>query len=1069
MPAAVRNDSLPRPALALLLTCFFLSGAAGLIYQVAWGKALGLVFGHTVYAVATVLAVFMGGLAAGSAWLGRWCESPSMRRRPVTLYGWVEMGVAVSGALSLAGIAGIRTLYLAAFPAFSDSAAALVTLRFFAAAVVLLVPTFLMGGTLPILVHGATRHSAELGLRLGRLYWVNTAGAVVGTLLAGFVLLPWAGLRITVAFAVALNVIAGSTALWLGRKFFAEKGAPPAAPSTPVAVLESGAPWPWFLLAAFSLVGGTAIVYEVAWTRLLASVLGSSTYAFTLMLATFLAGIVIGSMLFEGWHARGGRVTLATFATTQIFSALAAFLFLVFFRYLPEIVPPLLLANFTSLPVDLLGAPQSFLRLVLAQFLTSALAMLPTAIMFGFNFPVVALLLAGGERNAQVAAAVGRAYAANTLGAIFGAVAAGFWLVPAVGSFRVVALGIILNLTLAGALELLHEPKRALGLGAVGGLLVATVVAVVSGAFYNRVLAVHATVVYSDMFQGRLSVAESAEATDLIFAEDGLNANISVTRAEGYLAVRTNGKVDASNKDDVTQLLLGHLPGVLHPGPQRALVIGFGSGMTVSAISRYPEVEKIVCVEIEPAIFHASVHLQSLHRGVLDDPRLTIVLDDARNYLLTTQEKFDVIISEPSNPWIAGVAALYTDEYYREALSRLRPGGMFVQWVQAYSLFPDDLRMILSTFSTHFPRVTLWHGESTDLFLIGQTEARDFQLTRLRSLWAFPLLRADYETLGMKRPEGIVAFHLLDDAPLRKLADNAPRNTDNHTRLEYSAPRALLSEALGGENLEMIEKVRPTLLPQNVRIEEPALALLAAAETRLAIGEYDDASAYLAQLDPAYGGVIAQLIRGRVAAHQSRIAEAELAYGHALRLDLTSLDAAVGLADVARKRMQFDQAELLLRQVLARAPDHPGALDGLYELAVSREQWPRAAEWQARRLATDPMPDALRYARLGEVLLKSAQLTECEKMFHKALELDPYSFSAHRNLGELYHFLKQWDLAAKHLRAVERFHPDTDAKTYALLCDIYRQQGRIREARAVLLKGRRVFPGDATLRDTASP
>src|SRR3970040_17305 len=214
MRAPVRDSSIPRPILAGILLCFFLSGAAGLIYQVAWGKALGLVFGNTVYAISTILAVFMGGLALGSAYRGRWSQ-----RYPnaVALYGWIELAIAATGALSLVGLAGVRHLYFAAYPLVSGFMPTLVALRFVGAAVVLLLPTFLMGGTLPILVGGLTRRSAELGARVSRLYWINTLGAVAGTFAAGFLFLPALGLRLTVALAVALNLLAGVIALLLAR------------------------------------------------------------------------------------------------------------------------------------------------------------------------------------------------------------------------------------------------------------------------------------------------------------------------------------------------------------------------------------------------------------------------------------------------------------------------------------------------------------------------------------------------------------------------------------------------------------------------------------------------------------------------------------------------------------------------------------------------------------------------------------------------------------------------------------------------------------------------------------
>ncbi|MGH9791603.1 MAG: fused MFS/spermidine synthase, partial [Candidatus Acidiferrales bacterium] len=665
------GSNVSRLTVLLVLLCFFLSGAAGLVYQVAWGKALGLVFGNTVYAIATVLAVFMGGLATGSALLGRWSERHA---NPVALYGWVELGVAASGVLSLAGLAGVRLLYVGSYPLVEGWMPALIALRFVGAALVLFVPAFLMGGTLPIMVRGLTRNSAELGARISRLYWVNTLGAVTGTVGAGFWLLPQLGLRQTMLFAAMLNIVAGFIALAASRfRLVApspaaggdDQTSTPAIQSAPLGV--AAAPpavasqlSPRWLLAAFALVGATAFAYEVAWVRLLATHLGSSTYAFTVMLAVFLTGIVLGTVAFELWLKLGRRVTLGTFAATQTLTAASALVFLYFYDRFPELLPRVLRLG---------GA--NFENLLLAQFEVSAAAMLPAALVFGFNFTVVMLLIAGRpEASGRHGAAVGRAYAANTIGAIVGAVAAGFWLVPAVGSYRLVAFTAIVNLVLAGALALRHSSHATLSL-ATQGLLLGGCILAAGGAFYDRALATFGTMVYWDYHDEKLTLAEMAATTDVVFVKDGLNATISVTRAENYVAVRTNGKVDASPHDSVTQLLVGHLGAAFHPAPKRVLVIGFGSGMTVSAVSRHPEVQRIVCVEIEPAVIEASQYLGLLHRGVVSDPRLEIVLDDARNYLLTTREQFDLIVSEPSNPWIAGVSALFTDEFYREAKMRL--------------------------------------------------------------------------------------------------------------------------------------------------------------------------------------------------------------------------------------------------------------------------------------------------------------------------------------------------------------------------------------------------------------
>src|ERR1700730_13406756 len=340
MPPAMPDLSSRRFVLAGLLLCFFFSGAAGLIYQVAWSKELGLIFGHTAYAVATVLAVFMGGLAAGSAWLGRWSER---RERPIALYGWIELGVAATGAVSLAGLAAVRAVYVAAYPYASGHGATLLALRFLGAAIVLFLPTFLMGGTLPVLVRGLARDSAELGTRLARLYWVNTAGAVAGTFAAGFLFLPTLGLRQTLGVAVALNLLAGALALKMSRH---EQIALPSAlhahaVSPQVKDAVSSALPSHFLCVCFAIVGATAMAYEIGWTRLLSTQLGSSTYAFTLMLATFLTGIVLGSAIFERWNRRHDA-TRMTFALTQTLTALAALAFLIFSPRIVEVLPPIL-------------------------------------------------------------------------------------------------------------------------------------------------------------------------------------------------------------------------------------------------------------------------------------------------------------------------------------------------------------------------------------------------------------------------------------------------------------------------------------------------------------------------------------------------------------------------------------------------------------------------------------------------------------------------------------------------------------------------------------------------------
>jgi spermidine synthase len=1047
MPPAMPDPSSRRLALSGLLLCFFFSGAAGLIYQVAWSKALGLIFGHTAYAVATVLAVFMGGLAAGSAWLGQWSER---RERPIALYGWIELGVAATGAVSLAGLAGVRTVYVAAYPYASGHGAALVALRFVGAAIVLFLPTFLMGGTLPVLVRGLARHSSELGARLARLYWINTAGAVVGTFAAGFLFLPTLGLRQTLGVAVALNLLAGALALRLART---EAAATPAASAVP-AKSNATPPVPRsrFLLVCFAVVGATAMAYEIGWTRLLSTQLGSSTYAFTLMLATFLTGIVLGSAIFESWSRRH-EVTRMTFALTQTFTAVAALAFLILFPRLIEVLPPILRATH-----------ESFRGLVLAQFAASALAMLPAAVVFGFNFPAVTMLIAGPQSisGSGNAAAVGRAYAWNTLGAIVGATATGFWLLPRLGSFQMLAATAAANLVLAAVLSAVSAPRRMISLAGNAALLIAAGIIGFSSYFYDPAVAAFNTVMYWNLYDRPLTLRENAHLVDIVYFADGLNSTISVARTDDYISLRTNGKVDASNHDATTQLLLGHLGALAHP-PRRVLLIGFGSGMTASALARYPELERLDIVEIEPAVIGAAPLLTQLNRNVLDDARVRVTLDDARNFLFTTRERYDLIVSEPSNPWIAGVATLFTREFYRAALARLAPGGVFVQWMQAYSLYPEDLRMVLATFLSEFHGATLWHGDAPDLILMAPSAPAAEILNRAQAPYSNLHLHEDFKQLGMDEPAGLFGFYMLDDAGLRDFSAGARINTDDLTLLEYHAPRSLLVHGLEDKNRSAILLAQRDALPPGFPLDLRDAALAAAAATSLNLEDADGADHFLRALENRPVTASIAIVRGRAALSHSNFQSAYRAFDAALVLDPTSVQAAWGRAETDRRFGNNEKARQELQRILEQDPKNLQALESLKQLATDFSRWLEAEDLERRLIAADPHARASAYARLAQTLLQAGDLEHAYGAMQDCLARDPYNFQAHVSLGELLRRQKKWTEARQHLEFVRRYFPDEDARIYTLLFEVDNALGDPRAAAEAVRFGLRMFPDNADL------
>jgi len=1053
-PFSIKVDSVPAPRRYLfpaLLVCFFFSGAAGLIDQVVWSKALGLVFGHTAYAVATVLAVFMAGLASGSAWMGR---RGDQFNRPIALYGWLELGVAATAAISLAGLAGVRAAYVAAYPYAAGNAGALLTLRFAGSALVLFLPTFLMGGTLPVLVRGLTRNTADLGARLSRLYWINTAGAVAGTFAAGFLFLPSLGLRRTLAIAVALNLLAGAVALVLANK------EPTRTSSNDLRLPEKAEAPPFFapsrfFLICFGIVGATAMSYEIGWTRLLSTQLGSSTYAFTLMLGTFLAGIVLGGALFERW-SRGHEPNSTTFAITQTLTALAALVFLVFFTRLIEVLPPILRATH-----------ESFRGLVLAQFVTSALAMLPTAVVFGFNFPAAVVLIAGPRSATGTGAgvAVGRAYAWNTLGAIVGAIASGFLLMPRLGSFHLLAATAGVNLALAAAISFTSAQRRSWKILTVTAnllLLVSAAFIGFSNYFYDPAVASFNTMMYWNLYDRPLTLRENAHALDIVYFRDGLNANISVARTGDYIALRTNGKVDASNHDATTQLLLGHLAALAHP-PRRLLLVGFGSGMTASALAGYPELERLDVVEIEPAVVGAAPLLAQLNRNVLLDPRVHVTFDDARNFLFTTREKYDLIISEPSNPWIAGVATLFTSEFYAAVQGRLAAGGVFVQWMQAYSLYPEDLRMLFATFLSEFHGATLWHGDAPDLILMAPSPPSGEILQRAQSLSGLPRLHEDFAQLGMEEAAGLFGFYLLDDDGLRRFSSGAQINTDDRTLLEYHAPRTLLIRGLEDKNRDAILLEQKNVLPEDFPADARDAALAASAATSVNQEDAEAAERFLRALDNR--PVTAQIatIRGRAALAHSHYQTAFRAFDAAMAVDPSSLDAAWGLAETDRRFGNNEKAREAMQRILQRDPANLRALESLAKLDGDFSRWPEAEDLQRRLIAADPHSGAAACAQLAEILLHEDKPDQAYRAMLDCLAEDPYNYQTQLNLGELLARQKKWQEARRHLEFVMRYYPDEDAGIYPLLFQADQALGDPSAARKAARFGLRMFPDNSEL------
>lgn len=765
------------------------------MYQVVWLRALDLLFGTTAFATAAVLSAYMAGLGLGAHRFGRWIDRKTSND-PVRLYGWMEGGIALYTLLTPLIWRVIDFADLRFHHAFDPSFPAASVFKFGLAFVALFVPTFLMGGTLPVVCKAVVRDPADAGRAVGILYGANTLGAALGVFLSGFIVLPLAGMR-AVVFAVA-----GCGALICLVCVAGRRKAPAAADAEESSAPESAnahAPEDRLrttvLLFLFGVSGAVAMLYEVAWTRVLAVVLGSTVFAFSAMLGTFLLGIALGSSAFAFIAARK-RIGLGTFAWLQVAAGVLVLAGLNQFDDLPF--------RFVRLFAWSGGDPET---IDFGRVLLCALVMLPPTAVLGALF---ACFIEAYRRTGAIGARVGSAYLANTAGNIAGAVLTGFVFIPWIGAQATLMAGALINALIGIVAWFLRGGRpaprtfaAALAMVVVVGVSAALVepwdkTMITSGMAVDPGKAVKLT-----REQFRAGVHEKVN----LFYREGTQATVSVDRWQDDLFLSVNGKVDASSGDAFTQLFLGHLPMLLHPAPARVLVIGLGSGTSLGAVACHPA-ERIDCVEIEDATVPAARFFQRLNRGALDDPRVRLHTGDGRNFLRARPGRYDVIISEPSNPWMAGVANLFSREHYRTAASRLHPGGIFCQWLHAYSMSEDDLRMIVNTFCGEFRQASLWTSLYPDLVLIGSDAATPFDFASIRRGFEDRRVREDMARHGgIRAPEGIFATFLLGDAELRQLAAGARVHTDDHPHLEFSAPRNLYRDT-AASNLALLRQHR---------------------------------------------------------------------------------------------------------------------------------------------------------------------------------------------------------------------------------------------------------------------
>lgn len=806
---------------ALVLLLFFLSGAAGLVYEVTWARSLGLVFGASHLAVATVLAVYMGGQALGATIFGPRVDRAA---RPLRFFGLLELGIAASALAFL----GLMRLYPVVYGPLArlgeDSGAYLTFLRTAFAVAAIVVPTTLMGGTLPALVRFVARSEDETSRQLSFLYAFNTFGAVTGVLLAGFVLLSALGVTSTLVVAAAMSTAVGSAALLLDRRAAASPSTPALAPARPEAVPVAPAPVGRDALArrltllGIGVSGFCALGYEVLWTRMLALVVGTSVHSFAIMLVAFLAGIGIGSHAFGvlGRRLEGGRPRAAalTFAATQVIIGVAALAVTVLMRELPVAAQQVqnLLAGISDTEFGT--------RLLASAGVAFAFMFVP-AFFMGFAFPAAVAVWSAGR--ADRGRAVGRVLSVNTVGAILGAVVSGFVLIYLFGIERSLQMLVVVNvaagLAVAAAVAL---PGRLVV--AVPALAAAVLVLRGASPGWGRVWDQKYFATYTNNARSLESpeqIRERLRDVDVLYYHEGVNETVSVIRPKGSIQTFiVNGRPEASTAlmDVQLQRTLGHLPMLLHPNPRRVFVLGTGTGMTLGSTSIHPEVERLVLGEIEEGMLGVARTFADWNSHVLDHPRLKVVLNDARNFLATTREEFDVVSADPIHPWSGGAGYLYTREYFRSVSDRLAPGGIAAQWLPLYELSVRDVKTVVRTFAESFEHVLVWLTYY-DAVLVGSSSPIVVDEEALARRMAVPAIRDDLAPIQMGTPDDLLSFFLMGTEGARAFGRGGDLNTDDNLVLEFSAPRWQGVAGLDARNVMALAEDRESLAPYVARGE----------------------------------------------------------------------------------------------------------------------------------------------------------------------------------------------------------------------------------------------------------
>jgi len=1066
----------------VFLVLFAFSGAAALVYEVVWTRLLTLQIGHGVAAASTVLAAFMGGLAAGAA-LGGPIGQRQTPARALRAYATLEVAIAGAAILLPFALAALEPLLRVVY-ADGHGGWAFVALRLVTSLVLLALPAAAMGATFPIASRWMVRSAASMSGDAGRLYAANTLGASAGAVAAGFLLLPSLGLMGATLVGVVLNLVAAGGAWQISRgvksaeadlpakrqeepvqggpahkpkrsEKQAAKSAGRTANATHSSKSKAGVPVreamgnPWLAAAALGITGLASLSLQVVWTRLLASILGPTTYAFSAVVAVFILGIAGGAAL-GAWLSRKVARPSTLLALVVIGSGALA-------------LAAAMGVNGTLLAIGRVVATPgiTFEAVLTREVMFAAGLLLPMAIAFGAAFPLAVAVASRGDETAV--SDLGLVYAVNTVGAITGALMAGFVLVP--------ALGLHDTIRVIGALTAVAGAALVAWSGGVGWRQAAplTLAAVVlAGAWYlpswdPRLLSSGAYK-YAPALRGP-DLETSLTAGELVYYREGATATVAVRELAGATALSIDGKVDASDAADMlTQRLLAHVPLLLHPNPRSAAILGLGSGVTLGSALTHG-LERATVLEISPEVVEASRFFDDQNHRALADPRTRLIVGDGRTHLLLSEERYDVIVSEPSNPWMAGIASLFTREFFELARTRLNEGGILCQWAHTYDISDRDLQSIVATFLSVFPDGTLWLVGDADVLLIGSTSPLTDRLDGIARAWQRPGVAEDLAGVGAHDPLAVLSLFVADGGPLATWSAGATIQTDDRGRLEFSGPRSVFGGART-DNARLLRDLatgrpRPAAVQQAIDSASPEQWTRLGDMLRRA-DSYQSASEMFVralQKNPRDAAALDGLVRA--SAPLGRGAETR-SYLAGLASDPANEEAKLALSRLLASQGTFEESARIPLVLLQGNPGNLPALEQLASILADAGDTERLAPVVARLKMVAPSSASTHYYAAALGFLQGRMDTAIHEA-EAAVAADPSHARARNVLGAALAGVGQRDRARAAFNLSLRADP-RDAATYSNLAALELEVGNAAAARRYYAEALTIDPDNRIAR-----